>query len=295
MIKRKIEKLDLYYPLKIYNIVTEIAKRIAYRRTNGPLTVHSYARRVGNPRLSIDFNNELFTLRISTGCLGKCSYCNIKRAIGPLKSKPIWFILDELKKGIASKKFRLNLVASDTGSYGLDIGATFPQLLDAILVADSRIIIQFIQDLHPKWLYRYKDDLIRIVGTKRIRSILTAVQSGSERILRLMNRCNHFPEYRRVIDAMKKAYPGLRLRSQVIVGFPTETEEDLLDTINFIKKCKFDEIDIFHYYETPTMDSAKIYPKVPEDLIRERIVRLYDALPVSMVKRPHQVINQRGL
>ena len=197
-----------------------------------------------------------------------------------------------MKTAVYTKAFKINLVASDTGSYGLDIGMTFPELLDQILSFDERIVIQFIQDLHPKWICSYKRELLDIIRTKRIRSILTAVQSGSQRISKLMRRQNNLKEYFEALQAMKKCLPGLRLRTQVIIGFPTETETDLLETIDFLKRCEFDELDIFHYYETPTMDSAKFFPKINERVIRERVIKLYNSLPVTMIKRSHQIFDR---
>ena len=89
-----------------------------------------------------------------------------------------------------------------------------------------------------------------------------------------MNRDVDLDEFKDVIKKMKKAYPGLRLGTQIIVGFPTETEKDFQDTLNFVEECQFDEVDIFRYYEVDTTDSAIINPKVPQEVIEERIKRI---------------------
>ena len=259
-IKQKLQKLDLFYLLKFLNMALPFDK--IKRKINMLLP------------FIIDFNNNLLTLRISSGCLGNCTYCNIKKAIGKLRSKPRSVILEEVRKGLLNKQHRINIISSDTGAYGADIGSNLPQLLNAIFAENKRISIEFIQDLNSTWVCRYRSDIIKLVGTKRIKGILTAVQSGSGRILKLMNRNIHSNEFKDTLKEMKRAYPNLRLRTQVIIGFPTETEQDFQDTMSFVKECKFDEVDVFRYYETDTTDSAKIEPKVPPEIIEHRIKRI---------------------
>jgi tRNA A37 methylthiotransferase MiaB len=233
----------------------------------------------------IGFDNKFFTLRIAEGCAGSCSYCTIKKAIGRVRSKPVPVILHELRAGLLKKNYRINIISSDTGAYGVDIGSSLPELLSAILNENSKITIEFIQDLHPYWICRYKEEMLKLIETKRIKSILTAVQSGDERILRLMNRHMEINEFTCVIRQMKEIYPQLRLRTQVIVGFPAETEEGVDATITFLKKSKFDEIDLFAYYEVKGADSENITPKVPRDIILQRILRMEKSLNVA-----HRVI-----
>lgn len=222
----------------------------------------------------IGFNSRFFSLRISEGCLGNCSYCNIKKAIGNLKSKSIASILDELRKGIAAKQYQINILASDTGSYGLDIGTSLPELLQAILNEDKRITIEFIQDLNPFWICRYKEQFTELISTQRIKSILTPFQSGNIRILKLMRRPMDLTEFKEVVRSMRSVHPGLKLRTQVIVGFPTETEEEFQDTLNYLKETEFDECDPLAYFEVEGSDSEKFTPKVEARVISERLERI---------------------
>ncbi len=287
-IKKKIKSFDLYYFLKIYNMAINGANK--YLRRNHIASASSSSKHivVGNPKFLIDHNNQYFTLRISTGCLGTCSYCTIRKAIGRTKSKSIRTLLEELRGQRIKRSTRLNILSSDTGTYGLDIGSNLPKLLRAILNENSGITIHFIQDLHPAWICRYRKELVELIASRRIKSILTAVQSGSPKILKLMRRPANLDEYREALDNLKRVYPMLRLRTQVIIGFPNETEEDFQSTVSFLKKCKFDEVDIFHYHETPQMDSARLFPKVPHDIIESRIMKLMDSLPISVTMHYHK-------
>jgi tRNA A37 methylthiotransferase MiaB len=281
-LKRKIKELDLRYLCIFFNIFILFLEkcRIAINRLipsilSAPLVLNP-------PVFFIDPKNN-FMLRILTGCMGNCSYCNIKKAIGRLRSKPIPIIIEEVKNGLSKKHYKYNIISSDSGSYGTDIDTNLPELIRAILDEDKKIIIEFIQDLHPKWICRYKSELIKLIATKRMKSILTPIQSGNDRILKLMNRNTDIIEFKGVIKEMRRAYPRLRLRTQVIVGFPTETEQDFQDTINVVKECGFDEVDIFQYVERDNMASVKIIPKVPHEVIYDRIRRIKLCLPIRTV------------
>lgn len=230
--------------------------------------------RSANKLTWIDADDDLFSIRISEGCLGNCSYCTIKNAIGTLKSKPVSEILHEVRKAISQKRFKLCIQSSDAGSYGLDIGTTFPKLLKVILKEDSRLKFEFIQDLHPQWICKYKDFFIELSKIKKINSILTAFQSGSPKILKLMKRPNDLREYITTLKEMKKANPRFTIRTQIIVGFPSETEKDFIKTLDVIKRVEFKKVDIFPYYETEMMESAPIKPKISQKVKEERVKRL---------------------
>ncbi|MBD3416459.1 MAG: radical SAM protein [Candidatus Altiarchaeales archaeon] len=247
---------------------------------------HGFMSRHSNP---VVFNNDYLSLRISYGCLGSCSYCNIKKAIGRLRSKPVDVLLEELRRGVSEGRFMVNIISSDTGAYGLDIGETFPGLLKAILDEDERVTVEYVEDLHANWVVKYRSELVDLVGTGRVNSILTAVQSGSDRLLKLMRRHTSLEEYKKALDMMREANPELKLRTQVIVGFPTESEEDFQETIGFLRAAGFDEVDVFRYYEVETMDSAVIEPKVPEDVVVDRMDRIEELFSEGELKCSYNI------
>jgi tRNA A37 methylthiotransferase MiaB len=238
-----------------------------------PILIHGAQKRQRTGADSF-YNEDLFALRISEGCLGSCSYCSIRKAIGRLKSKPVSLLISELREGITKRQYNINILASDTGSYGLDIGSSFPELLWSILNEDKRIAIEFIQDLNPHWICRYKEDFINLAKTGRIKSIIAPFQSGNSRVLKLMHRDLDLSEFRETINNMRKHCPGIKLGTQVIVGFPTETEEEYMDTVNYIKECKFNKVDIFAYYEVDGSVSKQLTPKVEPRQILDRAERM---------------------
>ena len=282
-LKRRLKRFDLYHPVRLAHVIWRgIGPIAAELHKTLPWLVPAGLVSPALP-FAIDFNNELFTLRIAEGCRGKCSYCTIRRAIGGLESKPLDDLLVELRSGLREGARRINVISSDTGSWGTDRGETLPELLRAVLAEDENLVIQFIQDLHPSWICRYGPELEELVATGRIRSILTAVQSGSERVLSLMRRPTDLALFRRTLKALRRASPRLRLRTQIIVGFPSETEEDLRETMALVRACRFDEVDVFTYFETPSMASAKIQPKVTGDASAARAKLLAGAVSRGVV------------
>lgn len=227
------------------------------------------------PRM-IEVDPEHYLIRISRGCLGNCSYCSIKHAIGRLKSKDPGLIIREVERAVSDGRFKIEIISDDSGAYGLDIGTNYVSLLRQILDVDERIKIEYLQDVHPHYLYRYQDELIDLVKTGRIRSLQTAIQSGSERILKLMNRPTDVERYKMMIEKLKKAHPGIRIRTQVIVGFPSETEEDFNDTMKLLKECSFDMVDVYQYREYSSCSSAEISPKVSKEVMEKRQEILLD-------------------
>ncbi len=282
-IKNVLVEMDLYYFLKLYNAWMVLLERIrtAINRISPSFFPEPLITRV--PLFVAIPKNKYFSIRISTGCKGICSFCNIKKAIGPLKSKALLRILDEVKKGIAEGQYRLNLLSSDPGSYGVDIGSSLTELLKAIFAVDKRVSVDLIEGLHPRWLCKYEVEMVELVKLGRIKTIMIPVQSGNKRILKLMCRSTAVEQSGNAIKALKKACPRVRLATQIIVGFPTETEAEFQDTVSLLQLCRFCEVDIFQYYETSATDSVVIEPKVSTDAVIDRIRRLQMSLPLGTI------------
>jgi len=245
--------------------------------------------RIGQPVVEgvfggVGFNSGIGSIRVSEGCVGHCSYCGIKKAIGRTKSKPIKVIQDELRCLVESGQYRVNVCSSDVGSYGVDIQSSLPELLRIILMYDKRVRIEFLQDLNPHWACFYKEKIIELVGEQRINGILMPLQSGSKRILKLMCRDLDLQKFKQCVADIRKQYPRIRLKTQVIIGFPSETEEDFQHTVGYLEECGFDQVDIFTYYEVDVAEAKTLMPKVAHGVIQERLDRLLRLLPAGSIK-----------
>ncbi len=211
-----------------------------------------------------------YYIRISWGCLGKCSYCAIKNAIGPLKSKPLNECLLEFKNGLTDGHKDFILVADDLGAYGIDIDKNFPLLLNEFLKIKEKYTLSLFE-LHPRWIVKYLEELIPIVKSGKIIEILCPIQSGSNEILEKMNRFHTAEEIKFALKKIREVNPKIRLITHVIVGFPGETEQDFQKTIDFLREVKFNYSALYSYSEKLETIASNLPNKISEKTIKERI------------------------
>ena len=215
-------------------------------------------------------DEPMYRMRISWGCNSNCSYCGIRKAIGEHKSKPLAQVMEEFKIGLnkGEKHFMMN--ADDIGAYGTDIKSSFSELLDKMTSISGNYYIS-IANLSPRWVIKYIDELEETVKRQKIIRLGLPVQSGSSRILKLMNR---FYDKDKIVDSfqrLKNAFPKLSLHTHLIAGFPTESDEDFDQTLSFIKKCNFSAGQLMPFSCKSGSDAEKIEPKIPEDEIFKRL------------------------
>jgi len=215
-------------------------------------------------------NKDVYHIRISEGCLGNCSYCGIRNAIGTLRSKPLKFCLNEFKEGLKKGYNFFSISADDVGAYGIDIGITLPILLKEIIKIKGNYLIN-IQDLNPKWVVEYSEELNEIFKEKKFSRILVPIQSGSPRILKLMRRFNDVEKIKECILEIKKINPNIKFWTALIIGFPSETENDLSFTFHFVKDCGFEEVLIIKFSPRPDTLASKMENQIPEKIKDKRI------------------------
>jgi tRNA A37 methylthiotransferase MiaB len=211
-----------------------------------------------------------FFIRVSTGCLGKCAYCAINKAIGKMKSKPLEELLKEFHKGLSQGYKNFIIDADDLGCYGVDIGTNLPDLINKIISipGDYRIDLHFI---HPHWVIKYIDELEEILHTGKVGRIGSSIQTGNPRIATLMHRHADMEKIKEAFFRLKKAYPPLLLETEIIVGFPTETFEEFLDSLKIIEDVRFGWGVIYPFSCKEGTEAENINPKITEEEILRRI------------------------
>lgn len=188
-------------------------------------------------------------LQVSSGCNEACSYCAIPRAIGKVKSRPIDHIIEDYKNILMSGQKTVILTADNLGLYGIDNNVDLMTLFEKMNVEDlaTRNTKWIINELSPKWLLENKSAFFQFLKKGKIKEICLPIQSGNQRIINLMNRAYDLLDVQGSILEMQKENFNVRLTTDIIVGFPTETDDEFLDTIRFIVQMRFDRVMFFSY------------------------------------------------
>ena len=213
-------------------------------------------------------------VNIMFGCNNFCSYCIVPYVRGRERSREPKDIIREIERDVADGVKEVMLLGQNVNSYGknLEHPISFAKLLQEIEKIEGLERIRFMTS-HPKDL---SDELIAVMGqSKKIcRHLHLPLQSGSSRILKLMNRKYTKESYLDLVDRIRKGCPDISLTTDIIVGFPGETEEDFLETMDVVEKVGFDSAFTFIYSKRTGTPAASMENQVPEDVVKDRFDRL---------------------
>ena len=213
-------------------------------------------------------------VNIMFGCNNFCSYCIVPYVRGRERSRKPEDILAEVRRLAAEGVVEIMLLGQNVNSYGktLDEPVSFARLLSMVEEVEGIERIRFMTS-HPKDL---SDELIDVMAksSKICRHLHLPVQSGSSRLLKRMNRHYTKESYLELVDKLRTAMPDLAITTDIIVGFPGETEEDFQDTIDVVKKAGYDSAFTFIYSKRTGTPAAAMEDQVPEDVVHDRFDRL---------------------
>lgn len=220
-------------------------------------------------------------VNIMYGCDNFCTYCIVPYVRGREKSRPVEDIVDEIKRLTETGVIEVCLLGQNVNSYGkgLDGNVTFASLLREIEKIDGLQRIRFMTP-HPKDL---SDEVIEVMAnSKKIcRHIHLPAQSGSSNILKKMNRNYTREDYLALVDKIKTAMPDISITTDLIVGFPGETEEDFEDTLSLVKEVGYSSAFTFQYSKRTGTPAATFEDQVPEEVMTERFNRLLETVKES--------------
>lgn len=215
-------------------------------------------------------------VNIAYGCNNFCTYCIVPYVRGRERSRKSEHILTEIKDLVKAGYKEITLLGQNVNSYGHDLkdGSSFANLLDEIGKIDGKFRLRFMSN-HPKDL---TTDVIDAVKRNRhaCHAIHLPVQSGSDKILSAMNRRYTSEKYLSQVEAIRKSIPDCAITTDIIVGFPTETEEDFLDTVKLVEKVKFDGAFTFVYSKREGTKAAVMDGQIEPEIQKNRIMRLVD-------------------
>ncbi|XP_027307014.2 threonylcarbamoyladenosine tRNA methylthiotransferase isoform X5 [Anas platyrhynchos] len=230
-------------------------------------------KRLGGARLDlpkIRKNPLIEIISINTGCLNACTYCKTKHARGDLASYPIEELVDRAKQSFQEGVCEIWLTSEDTGAYGRDIGTDLPTLLWKLVEVIPEGAMLRLGMTNPPYILEHLEEMAKILNHPRVYAFLhIPVQSASDSVLMDMKREYCVADFKRVVDFLKEKVPGITIATDIICGFPGETDEDFQETMKLVEQYRFPSLFINQFYPRPGTPAAKMH-QVPAAVVGER-------------------------
>lgn len=229
--------------------------------------------------LYVDAEGETKTrafIKVQEGCDNYCTFCIIPFARGKLKSRKQKDAVEEIRRLVAKGYREIVLTGIHLGNYGRDLhdGTSLATLVEELLRIPNllRIRMGSIESVE------LSDDLINLIKDEpRVcRHLHLPIQSGADAVLRRMNRHYRLPEYKKLISELREKIPGLALTTDLIVGFPGETEENFMETLETLRELRFSAIHVFPYSQRTGTPAAVFPNQVPGDIKKDRVHRVQE-------------------
>ena len=240
---------------------------VAIPEKEGAIREEDYSYRTSYPNAWVN---------IMYGCNNFCSYCIVPYVRGRERSRDPESIVREVHDLLDKGYREITLLGQNVNSYSADLGGgmSFPQLLYRICEGQGKFRLRFMTS-NPK---DFGEELIEAIAElpQVCKLIHLPVQAGSDRILKLMNRRYTAREYLEKLEALRKRVPGCEVTTDIMVGFPTETEEDFEQTLTLVRQADFASAFTFVYSRRSGTKAAEMEGQIPEEVQKERIMRLVE-------------------
>ncbi len=269
---KQLLKYSMISPKQVCNIVSVVEETI------NDHIVHLIADDK-NPRLNlpkIRRNKVVEIIPICAGCLGACAYCIVKKARGHLVSYDPDTIVRQATHAVKSGVKEIWITAQDTGAYGYDIDFPLPRLLRQLVAIHGDFKIR-LGMINPNHVLKHLNPLIDIYKNEKMFKFLhIPIQSGNNEVLVKMNRKYAVDDFKFVVSAFRKAIPEITIATDIICGFPSETESQFNDTIGLVRWLNPDIINISKYWQRSGTKAARMKKKVSGADIKKRSSYLFD-------------------
>jgi len=222
------------------------------------------------------FEKKIAPIAISEGCRFRCSYCITCLARGGLKSYPISDIKKDIREAVKNNCFEIQITSQDTSSYGFDIETNLGILLKNIVQVDGRYRIRAGM-MNPYTCFSNLESIIEGYKNSKIYKFLhLPVQSGDQEILKKMNRKYSVEDFKKIIKEFKTKYPDITISTDVIVGFPNESDEQFDKTVDLIKEIRPDITNITRYSARPDTKAKKMKGRIKTEIAKNRSKSMTD-------------------
>lgn len=229
-------------------------------------------------------NPYIEIIPINTGCLNQCTYCKTKHARGDLGSYTIKEITDRVSAVMSEGVQEIWLTSEDTGAYGKDIGVTIVDLLREIIRTmenhDNQDTMLRVGMTNPPYILEHLPNMVPILNHARVYSFLhVPFQAGSNRVLNDMRRLYVREDFINVVEYLRENVPGITIATDVICGFPTETDADFEETVDLLDTYRFPVLHISQFYPRPGTPAARLQ-KLPSEVVKSRsrkVTKLFES------------------
>ncbi|MDP0488614.1 MAG: tRNA (N6-isopentenyl adenosine(37)-C2)-methylthiotransferase MiaB [Fusobacterium sp. JB021] len=227
------------------------------------------------PRIDADFDNDITaSMTIGYGCNNFCTYCIVPYVRGREKYIPMEQLINQAKEYVKKGYKEIMLLAQNVNSYGkgLSENETFANLLQGLADIEGDFLIRFISP-HPR---DFTDDVIDVIAKnpKIARSVHAPLQSGSTKVLKDMNRGYTKEQYLALVKKLKDRIPDVAITTDIIVGFPGETDEEFEDTLDVVRQAKYDTAFMFMYSIRTGTKAAEMEGQIEDKVKKERLQKL---------------------
>jgi len=212
--------------------------------------------KVGLPKVRL--NSAVGIVEIASGCMSECTFCQTKLAKGDLSSYRLGDIVRQVQTEIKEGCKEVWLTSTDNGCYGFDIGTDLPTLVNAVSEIPEDFMIR-VGMMNPMYMSRIKQELIESYDNEKVFKFLhIPVQSGSNKVLNDMKRGHTSETFREIVKKTKDRFENFTISTDIIVGFPSETEEDFQKTLALLDETKPDVVNLSKYSARPGTDAAEL-------------------------------------
>jgi MiaB-like tRNA modifying enzyme len=292
--QKLVEKINPNASLMGPNSIDKIVE-IVNLTLNGQKIVsiqNSEIEKINLPRFRI--NPTISIVEIASGCLSECSFCQTKLAKGDLQSYRIGKIIQQIKHDLKDGAKEIWLTSTDNGCYGLDIGTNIVELLKRCDEIEGDFMIR-VGMMNPMYLKDKVKDLVNtyLESNKIFKFIHIPVQSGSEKILRKMKRGHTVKTFNEIVRQFREKIPDMTIATDIITGFPEETDEDFELTLKTIKETEPDVINSSKFCPRPGTSASKM-KRISQEIITERSKKMHSVMKHIAKKRNSRWLGWEG-
>ena len=247
--------------------------------------------KVGLPKVRL--NPAVGIVEIASGCMSECTFCQTKLSKGDLSSYRLGDVVRQVQTEIEEGCKEVWLTSTDNGCYGFDIGTDLPSLVNAVTEIPEKFMVR-IGMMNPMYMPRIKENLVESYDNDKIFKFLhIPVQSGSDKVLHDMKRGHTSGTFKEIVKTVKERFGNFTISTDIIVGFPSETEEDFQKTISLLDETKPDVVNLSKYSARPGTDAAE-WEQIDAAEVKRRSKMIFEQISKLSMESNQKWIGWKG-